>query len=79
MRIILSIKLPGVNIIAEKSWSSREFIKILETNGWVLIRIVGSHHHFKHARKQGKVKVKHPQKDVPYGTFLNILTQAGLE
>lgn len=42
------------------------------------MRVVGSHHHFKHPAKKGKVTVKHPQKDVPEPTLRNILRQAGL-
>jgi predicted RNA binding protein YcfA (HicA-like mRNA interferase family) len=59
--------------------SSREIIKQLEADGWFLIQIRGSHHHFKHQTKPGKITVKHPQKDVPEGTRQNILRQAGLK
>ena len=52
---------------------------MLEEDGWYWIRSEGSHHHFKHNEKRGKVTVKHPQKDVPEGTFRNIMAQAGLK
>ena len=42
--------------------SSREVIKNLEKDGWFLIKIVGSHHHYKHSIKTGKVTVPHPKK-----------------
>lgn len=42
------------------------------------MKTVGSHHHFKHPDKNGKVTVKHPQKDVPEPTFKNIIRQVGL-
>ena len=58
---------------------SKDIIKQLESDGWILIKIKGSHHHFKHRIKPGKVTVKHPQKDVPEGTRQNILRQAGLK
>jgi predicted RNA binding protein YcfA (HicA-like mRNA interferase family) len=42
------------------------------------IGTTGSHHHFKHAVKPGKVTVPHPKKDLPIGTVRSILRQAGL-
>ncbi|EFQ24799.1 YcfA family protein [Aminomonas paucivorans DSM 12260] len=59
--------------------SSRDLIRQLQEDGWVLMRARGSHHHFKHPTKPGKVTVKHPRKDVPEGTRRNILRQAGLQ
>jgi len=41
---------------------SSEIIRILEKDGWYWIKTVGSHHHFKHPTKPGKVTVKHPKK-----------------
>lgn len=61
-----------------KSWSSREVIKALEADGWVLIKTVGSHHHYKHSTKPGKVTVKHPCKDIPPKTLKSIEQQSGL-
>lgn len=51
---------------------------MIEKDGWVLHRITGSHHHFKHPRKKGIVTVPHPRKDFPIKTRRNILKQAGL-
>jgi predicted RNA binding protein YcfA (HicA-like mRNA interferase family) len=34
---------------------SRKIIKLLETDGWTFIGSTGSHHHFKHETKPGKV------------------------
>ena len=48
-----------------KSYSSREVIKLIEADGWVVVRINGSHHHFKHPVKKGIVTVKHPDADIP--------------
>ena len=59
--------------------SSKEIIKILEKDGWVLRKIVGSHHHFKHPNKIGKVTVPHPKKDLTAGTVNSILKQTGLK
>ncbi len=59
--------------------SSKELIKLLEKDGWYLVRIKGDHHHFKHPYKKGLVTVPHPRKDFKPGTFANILRQAGLK
>lgn len=57
---------------------SRELIKILENDGWVLVRIKGSHHIFRHPEKLGTIPVPHPKKDMPIGTERSILKMAGL-
>ena len=57
---------------------SRKIIRLLEYDGWFLIGTTGSHHHFKHETKTGKVTVPHPKKDLPAGTVRSILKQAGL-
>jgi predicted RNA binding protein YcfA (HicA-like mRNA interferase family) len=54
-------------------------IKKLEQDGWRLVRITGSHHHFKHGSKPGLVTVPHPKKDIKTGTLNLILKQAGLK
>ena len=61
-----------------KSYSSREVIKLLKEDGWYLVRIDGSHHHFKHPTKKGLVTVKHPDKDIPIKTLRSIEQQSGL-
>ncbi|MBL3592456.1 MAG: type II toxin-antitoxin system HicA family toxin [Synergistaceae bacterium] len=43
------------------------------------MKTVGSHHHFKHPTKPGKVTVKPPQKDIPPKTLDSIMKQAGLK
>lgn len=58
--------------------NSRELIKKIEADGWELVRVTGSHHHFKHPTKAGLVTVPHPKKDLPIRTVRNILKQAGL-
>lgn len=62
-----------------KPCSSREIIRRLKADGWYEVHQVGSHKHFKHANKPGRVTVPHPLKDVPVGTLRSILKQAGLE
>lgn len=58
--------------------NSRKLIALLERDGWFLVKIVGSHHHFKHPTKTGKITVTHPHKDMPTGLVRAILKQAGL-
>lgn len=58
--------------------NSREVIRRLEAAGWVLMKIKGSHHHFKHPLRTGKVTVPHPLRDVKAGTLANIERQSGV-
>ena len=62
-----------------RSYSSREVIKILLEDGWFEVRVVGSHHQYKHPTKPGKVTVKHPDKDIPRPTLDSIERQSGLQ
>lgn len=59
--------------------NSAEVVKLIHTDGWRLVRISGSHPHFRHAVKPGLVTVPHPKKDLPPGTLNSILKQAGLK
>lgn len=59
--------------------NSKAIIKMVEADGWKLVRIKGSHHHFKHPTKPNVVSVPHPKKDLPQGTVNNILKAAGLK
>lgn len=58
--------------------TSREVIKLLERNGWTLIRIAGSHHQFRHIGRPGIVTVPHPKADLAIGTLKSIEKQSGL-
>ena len=57
---------------------SREIIRRLQADGWRLKKVKGSHHHFTHPTKPGKVTVKHPAKDFPIGTLRSIERQSGV-
>jgi predicted RNA binding protein YcfA (HicA-like mRNA interferase family) len=58
----------------------REVIKLIQADGWYLINTKGSHRHFKHPVKRGKVTVAGKLSvDVPPGTLSSILRQAGLK
>lgn len=57
----------------------RALIKLIERDGWELVVTRGSHRQYRHPTKPGKVTVAgQPGKDVPIGTAVNILRQAGL-
>lgn len=58
----------------------REAIRMIEEDGWHLVRTRGSHRHFKHALKSGLVTIAgHPSVDIPRGTLNSIRKQAGLK
>jgi predicted RNA binding protein YcfA (HicA-like mRNA interferase family) len=57
----------------------RDLIRRIEEDGWRLESQRGSHRQYGHATKPGKVTIAgKPGLDVPVGTALNILRQAGL-
>lgn len=58
--------------------NSRKLIKLLEADGWYEVGVEGSHHHFKHPAKPGKIQVPHPRKDLPFATARSIMRDAGL-
>ena len=62
-----------------KSYSSREVIKKLSDDGWFVIGQEGSHRHYEHPTKKGKLTVPHPKKHIPIRTLKNIERQAGLK
>ena len=63
-------KLPSLN--------HQKIIKVLEKNGFILDRVKGSHHIFYHPETKRRVVVPFHKKDLPKGTLLEILKQAGI-
>jgi predicted RNA binding protein YcfA (HicA-like mRNA interferase family) len=57
--------------------TGKDLVKLLEQNGWICIRIKGSHWIFEKAGVKVSVP-NHGLKEVPTGTARNILKQAGL-
>ncbi|WP_417520823.1 type II toxin-antitoxin system HicA family toxin [Marinobacter sp.] len=51
---------------------SAEVKKKLEKDGWELVRINGSHHHFKHPEKPGLVTLPHPKSELAKGNLSNL-------
>ncbi|MGE3480534.1 MAG: type II toxin-antitoxin system HicA family toxin [Gammaproteobacteria bacterium] len=58
----------------------RDLIRLLENEGWRLVRTRGSHRQFKHPQRPGTITVAgKPGVDMPPGTLHAILKQAGLK
>jgi predicted RNA binding protein YcfA (HicA-like mRNA interferase family) len=58
----------------------RDLIRLIESDGWTLVRTRGSHRQFHHASKPGTVTIAgSPGVDVPPGTLNSVLKQAGLK
>ncbi|MDO9536120.1 MAG: type II toxin-antitoxin system HicA family toxin [Bacillota bacterium] len=58
----------------------REIIKLIEKDGWYLVRQKGSHKQYKHPEKWGRVTIAGNQNDdLATGTLNSILKQAGLK
>ena len=60
-------------------FTPRKIIKLLETHGFVLDRVKGSHHIYIHPENRRRVIVPLHKRDLPKGTAISILKQAGIE
>jgi predicted RNA binding protein YcfA (HicA-like mRNA interferase family) len=59
---------------------TREIIRIIEKDGWTLLRQKGSHMHFEHPEKPGITTVPfHASTDLSKRVLASILKQAGLK
>ncbi len=67
---MLMPKLPALN--------AKKLIKILEQKGFLLDRIKGSHYIYYHPGTNRRVVVPMHKKELPKGTLLEILKQAGI-
>ncbi len=59
----------------------RDITRIVEADGWQLVRTAGSHMQYRHPTKPGTVTISAGGKmsrDVPPGTLQSIRRQAGL-
>jgi len=59
--------------------SSRDVIRLLAKEGWYEVGQTGSHKHFKHPNKKGKVTVPHPKRDLTTKTLKSIERQSGVD
>jgi predicted RNA binding protein YcfA (HicA-like mRNA interferase family) len=55
-----------------------DLVRRLKSAGWVLDRVRGSHHVFKHPKLAGHEVVPHPKKHLGAGLIAKIRKQAGL-
>ena len=60
-------------------FTPRKIIKLLESHGFVLDRVKGSHHIYIHPESKRRVVVPLHKRDLPKGTALSILKQAGID
>jgi len=60
------------------SLTPQKIIKILKKKGYILDRAKGSHYIFYHPEMKKRVIVSLHKKNLPKGTLLEILKQAGL-
>ena len=58
--------------------TSADLIREMRQAGWVLDRVNGSHHVFKHPQRPGIVVVPHPKKDLGQGLAKAIRRDAGM-
>ena len=58
----------------------KEAIKVVEEDGWEMVRVKGSHRQYRHPRKRGLVTIPGKMNDdLAPGTVNSILKQAGLK
>jgi predicted RNA binding protein YcfA (HicA-like mRNA interferase family) len=58
----------------------RDVVKLLEADGWAMVRQKGSHRQYKHQQKPGLVTVPgKPGDELAAGTLNSIMKQAGLK
>lgn len=58
----------------------KEIEKIIKDDGWQFKEAQGSHHHYIHPQKPGKVTLpNHGKRDLTKGVINSILKQAGLK
>lgn len=56
----------------------REVEKLVKADGWYQVSQKGSHHHYRHPSKPGKVTIPEHSGDIHPDTVKSILRQAGL-
>lgn len=60
-------------------YSPKRIIYLLEQKGYILKRVTGSHHiYFNTETKKTIIVPVHGNKDIPKGTFMSIIKQAGI-
>ena len=63
-----------------KTQSGKKTVRWLQDLGWLIVATEGSHVQMRHPEKPGRVTVPlHGNEDLPIGTYLSIMRQAGLK
>jgi len=57
--------------------NSRKLVRMLEKDGWMLDRVKGDHHTFKHPSRAELISLTHPRKDMSIGLVRSIYRIAG--
>jgi len=58
----------------------RGIIRLIEKDGWYLVRTRGDHRQYKHNSKHGRVTISgNLGRDMPPGTLNSVLKQSGLK
>lgn len=58
----------------------RDAIRLVEQDGWALVRMRGSHRQYRHPDKPGTLTIAgKPSDDLPRGTWGSIVKRAGLK
>jgi len=66
-------------VVIITTMNSKQVIKQLEADGWILRSVRGSHHVFTHPSKPEHISVPHPKQDLGVGLVHKLLKQAGLK
>jgi predicted RNA binding protein YcfA (HicA-like mRNA interferase family) len=61
------------------SFTPQKIVQVLERSGFVLERTKGSHHIYYQPETKRRVVVPFHKRDLPKGTLLEILKQAGIK
>ena len=58
----------------------RDAIRLVERDGWRLVRVRGSHRQYRHPNKPGTVTIAGKSgDDLPRGTWASVVKQAGVK
>ena len=58
----------------------RDAIRLVERDGWRLVRVRSSHRQYRHPDKPGTVTIAgKPGDDLPRGTWASVVKQAGVK
>lgn len=57
----------------------QKVMKIIQKRGFILDRVKGSHHIFFHPETKRRVIIPFHKRELPVGTLIEILKQAGIE